>query len=135
MLFGNIPGKTPTILLNKYSTYSDFRLTRTFDSMSGIRYLNPRLFFRLGVGLRHRQRQHRHLRFGSRRGFWRRKGNRGRPGIRFRCLEGLYAPTDQHHQLRENPALGPGYKIRHLTAHEWEPGLAPKGGRPSVEPG
>jgi SAM-dependent methyltransferase len=50
-------------------------------------------------GLRHRQRQHRHLGCGNRRRVRRREGNRRRSRVRLGRLEGLHAPPDQHHQL------------------------------------
>jgi hypothetical protein len=40
------------------------------------------------------------------------KENRRWAGIRLRCMEGVHAPTDQHHQLRPQPAPGPGNCLR-----------------------
>jgi aldehyde dehydrogenase (NAD+) len=51
------------------------------------------------VGLRHRQRQYRHLGRRDRRRLRRREGNRRRPRKRLGRLEGLYAPRHQHGQL------------------------------------
>ncbi len=71
-------------------------------------HLGPRL------GLRHRQRQHRPLGRRDRRGLRRREGDRRRPRGRLRQLEGLHAPRHQHRELRQDPAAGPGCRVRRL---------------------
>ena len=65
-------------------------------------------------GLRHRQRQHRHLRRRDRRRLRRREGNRRWPRIGLGCVEGLHAPADQHHQLLRRAAAGAGHQVRPL---------------------
>ncbi len=70
-----------------------------------------------GLRLRHRQRQHRHLGRRDRRGIWWREGDRRRPGVRLRRLEGLYAQADGHHQLERRAAAGPGYRVRVMSSH------------------
>ena len=64
------------------------------------------------IGLRHRQRQHRHVGRGDRRRVRRRKGNRRRPRVRLRRLEGLHAPPDQHRQLVHAAAARAGNHVR-----------------------
>jgi len=39
--------------------------------------------------------------------------NRRRPRVRLGCVEGLYAPRHQHHQLLEGTAAGAGRVVRH----------------------
>ena len=80
---------------------------------------------RVGFGLRHRQRQHRHLRRGDRRRLRRREGNRRWPGIGLGCVEGLYAPPDQHDQLLRRAAAGAGHQVRPLRtrSREWGSGI------------
>ena len=51
------------------------------------------------LGLRHRQRQHRHVRRRDRRRVRRREGHRRRPRVRLGRVEGLHAPPDLHDQL------------------------------------
>ena len=51
------------------------------------------------LGLRHRQRQHRHLGRRDRWRVWWREGNRRRPRVRLGCLEGVHATHDQYGQL------------------------------------
>ena len=65
-----------------------------------------------GLRLRHRQRQHRHQRRGDRRRVRRREGNRRRPRIGLRRLEGLHAPRDEHDQLLRRTAAGAGDSVR-----------------------
>ena len=71
---------------------------------------------RAGQRLRHRQRQHRHLGRGDRRRVRRREGNRRRPRIGLRCLEGVHAPADQHDQLEPRAAARAGHQVQGLTA-------------------
>ena len=59
-----------------------------------------------GLGLRHRQRQHRAIGSGDRRRFRRREGDRRRPRGGLRFLESLHAPGHQHDQLRQTTAAG-----------------------------
>ena len=63
------------------------------------------------LGLRHRQREHRHLRRGDRRRLRRREGDRRRPRVRLRLLEDLHAPPDQHDQLGRRGPPGAGSRI------------------------
>ena len=72
-----------------------------------------------GVGLRDRQRQHRHLGRRDRRRLRRREGDRRRPRGRLRLLEGLHAAADLHHQRRARPAAGPGSPVRDRRRGEW----------------
>ena len=51
------------------------------------------------VRLRHRQRQHRNLGGRDRRRLRRREGDRRRPRVGLRRLEGVHAPPDQHREL------------------------------------
>ena len=67
------------------------------------------------LGLRYRQRQHRHLGRRDRRGVRRREGDRRRPRVRLRRVEGLHAPGHQHGQLLVGTAAGPRRSVR-LTA-------------------
>jgi aldehyde dehydrogenase (NAD+) len=64
-----------------------------------------------GFGLRHCQRQHRHLGRGNRRRVRWREGNRRRARVRFGCVEGLHAPPDQYHQLLRCLPLAQGIKF------------------------
>ena len=59
-----------------------------------------------GVGLRHRQCQHRDFGGRDRRRLRRREGDRRRPRKRIGRVEGLYAPRHQHRELFEGPAAG-----------------------------
>jgi aldehyde dehydrogenase (NAD+) len=61
--------------------------------------------------LRHRQRQHRHLGCGDRRGVRRRKGNRRRARIRLRQLESVHAPADEYDQLFYPASAGAGHQV------------------------
>ncbi len=61
------------------------------------------------IRLRHREREHRHVRRGDWRSVRRRKGNGRRPGVRLRFMEGLHAPADQHGQLVGLVAAGAGH--------------------------
>jgi aldehyde dehydrogenase (NAD+) len=70
-----------------------------------------------GIRLRHRQRQHRPLGRGDRRGLRRREGNRRRPRGGLGFLEDLYAPRHQHGELRPHPAPGPGCRVRRVKPH------------------
>ena len=70
-----------------------------------------RFLSRDGIGLRHRQRQHRHQRRGNRRRVWRREGDRRRPRSRLGRLESLHAAPDQHHQLVGRTAAGAGDRV------------------------
>ena len=54
-------------------------------------------------------------RCGDRRRVRRREGNRRRPRVRLRCMEGLHAPPDQHHQLLRCAAVGAGHQVRSVT--------------------
>jgi aldehyde dehydrogenase (NAD+) len=54
---------------------------------------------RLGIRLRHRQREHRHVGRRDRRRLRRREGHGRRPRVRVRCLEGLHATPDLHGEL------------------------------------
>ena len=65
-----------------------------------------------GVGLRDRQRQHRHLGRRDRRRLRRREGHRRRPRGRLGLLEGLHAAADLHDQLRRRASAGPGGYVR-----------------------
>ncbi len=51
------------------------------------------------IGLWNRECEHRHQRSGDWRCFWRRKGNRRRPGIGFRRLEAVHAACHEYDQL------------------------------------
>ena len=64
--------------------------------------------------LRHRQRQHRTVGRRDRRRVRRREGHRRRPRIRFRRVEGVHAPPDQHGQLLARAAAGAGHQVRDL---------------------
>ena len=64
-----------------------------------------------GQRLRHREREHRHVRRGDRRCLRRREGHGWRSRIWQRCLEVLHAPPDLHDQLRHRSAAGPGRRI------------------------
>ena len=68
-----------------------------------------------GLGLRHRQRQHRHVRCRDRRCVRRREGDRGRPRGGIRRLEGLHAAPDLHHQLEPGAAARPRGQVRGVT--------------------
>ena len=61
-----------------------------------------------GIGLRHRQREHRHLGRGDRRRLRRGERDRGRPGVGLRLLEGVHAPPDLHHKLVEGASSSQG---------------------------
>ena len=61
------------------------------------------------------EREHRHERRGDRRRVRRRKGNRRRPRIGQRLLEGLHAPRDQHRQLFRRAAAGAGDQVRRVA--------------------
>ena len=74
----------------------------------------------VGFGLRHRQRQYRPVGRRDRRRIRRRKGNRRRPRGRLRCVEGLYAPRHQHHQLRQDIAARAGRDLRRRVREELE---------------
>ncbi len=65
--------------------------------------------------LRHRQRQPRHLGRRDRRRLRRREGDRRRPRVRLRLLEGLHAAADQHRQLGQRPAARPGRRVHGLN--------------------
>ena len=67
------------------------------------------------IGLRHRQRQHRHVRRRDRRRVRRREDDRRRPRVRLRRLARLHAPRHQHHQLLPRAAAGAGRRLRRLT--------------------
>ena len=56
------------------------------------------------IGLRDRQREHRHVGRRNRRRVRRRKGNRRRARVRIRRLESLHAAADQHGQLERRAA-------------------------------
>ena len=71
---------------------------------------------RRGLRLRHRQRQHRHVRRGDRRRLRRREGDRRRSRVRLRRLARLHAPGDQHDQLLRRAAARPGGRLLGLTA-------------------
>ena len=68
-----------------------------------------------GLRLRHRQREHRHLGRGDRRRVRRREGDRRRPRVGLRRLEGLHAPADEHHQLGRRGPPGPGGRVPSLA--------------------
>ena len=85
--------------------------------------------------LRHRQRQHRHLGRRNRRRLRRREGNRRRPRVGLRCVEGLHAPPDQHDQLLRRAAAGAGHQVRVLidrcprgkrNRSPWRPVFSPR---------
>ena len=63
------------------------------------------------LGLRDRQRQHRHLGRRDRRGVRRGEGDRRRPRVGVGRLEGLHAPRDQHGQLLHELPLAQGVKF------------------------
>ncbi len=67
---------------------------------------------RIRQRLRHREREHRYLGRRDRRRIRRRKGHRRRSRGRFRFLEGLHAPPDEHDQLLERPAARAGHQVR-----------------------
>ena len=64
------------------------------------------------LGLRHRQRQHRHVGRRDRRRIRRREGHGWRARVRFGLVEGLHAPADLHGQLGHGPAPGAGHQLR-----------------------
>jgi len=68
-----------------------------------------------GIGLRHRQCQHRTLRRRDRRCIRRRKRDRRRARGRLRQLEGLHAPGHQHDKLWNRAAACAGREIRYLA--------------------
>ena len=85
---------------------------------------------RARIGLRHRQRQHRHVGRRDRRRIRRREGNRRRPRVGLRRLEGLHAPADQHRELVHRPAAGAGNHVRGVKTREltWvSPQASPSG--------
>jgi Aldehyde dehydrogenase family len=61
--------------------------------------------------LRHREYQPGNQRRGDRRRIRRREGDRRRTGIRQRRVEGLYAETDEYHQLVGTVAAGAGDQV------------------------
>ncbi|KDD50881.1 aldehyde dehydrogenase (NAD) family protein [Bordetella bronchiseptica OSU553] len=65
-----------------------------------------------GLGLRHRQRQHRAFGRGDRRGIRRREGDRRRARGRLRQLEGVHAPHHQYGELWQCAAAGAGREVR-----------------------
>ena len=65
-----------------------------------------------GLGLRHRQREHRHVRRGDWRRVRRREGNRRRPRVGLRRVEELHAAADQHGELVERAAARAGNHVR-----------------------
>ena len=69
------------------------------------------------LGLRDRQRQHRHLGRGDRRGVRRREADRRRPRVRVGLVEGLHAPGHQHRQLLLGATAGTGRALR-LSAQQ-----------------
>ena len=64
------------------------------------------------IRLRHRQRQHRHIRRGDRRRVRRREGNRRRPRVGLGRVEGLHAAADEHGQLVDLAAARAGDHVR-----------------------
>ena len=79
----------------------------TNDVREAEKFLSP-----AGQRLRHHQRQYRHERRGNRRRFWRRKRNRRRTRERERFLEDVHAADDEHDQLLDRAAAGPGDSLR-----------------------
>ena len=63
------------------------------------------------IGLRHRQREHRHVGCRDRRCVRRREGHRRRARSRLGCLEGLHATADVHDQLRPRASAGSGREV------------------------
>ena len=70
------------------------------------------------LGLRHRQRQYRHVGRRNRRRVRRREGDRRRPRKRLGRLEGLYAPRHQHGELFEGAAAGAGRFVRYRLSED-----------------
>ena len=86
-----------------------------------------------GLGLRHRQREHRALGRRDRRRLRRRKGDRRRPRGRLRRLEGLYASRHQHDQFRDAASARPGREVRYRGVTN--DGIRPNSRQPTSWPG
>ena len=67
----------------------------------------------VGIRLRDRERQYRHVGRGDRRSVWRREGDGRRARVRLGRVEAVHAARDQHHQLRDGVAAGAGCQFRH----------------------
>ena len=81
-----------------------------------------------GLRLRHRQRQHRHVRRRDRRRVRRREGDRRRPRVRVGRLARLHAPGHQHRQLLRRAPARPGRGLHRLS----RAGTAPGPGRSTI---
>src|SRR5262249_31934524 len=66
--------------------------------------------------LRDCQCEHRDVRCGDRRGFWRGEGDGRRTGERQGCVGGVYAPANEYDQLLTPITTRPGNKVRDLIS-------------------